>query len=1506
MKPMSKWVLVGLLLLGNRAGAQPAAREFYQKSMSATFNAQMLVANLGRRAADRIIDYLEGEEAGTAMAYTAVQQLPMTGHPRAISVLTRYLSEDSPVGPQWQMAIRQTAIDGLAQLDTPASRRALAAALGGPSNKVYASNIVKHCGRLHAKECGRAIVEYVKREKTYYDDQVVNLAQCSPALAVELIFENVKSRRGGRLYDWEVLALGVAGEEGVPLLIEKAKSMKSRRWSGEWGVNLAWALGRTKSREAVPLLREMVKSDKPLMVYQAAVSLAGHKDKGSLQWIRAAQGLKFKRDSYYQGDGSDSDWGYFRRERVRREEFDLGLAYAMAALGENSARNRLRRASDGKDQAPALLADAFLLRLGERAAAKRILSRIDRAARKGFSGLSTDMYWNESLADALNALCEHAPEAGLRAALQISGSTSHWMYKDLGGRILKSIPRQKHIRVLVGALGRGSYPQRAEMRDQLRFAGEAMLADLIRNTPGFDLDGRALAVGLLGEFDDKAGKKLLQKLAKSDPAWQVRRLARASLALRSGRAWPPRVKMKGEVKDFVAYSKAEKVPDNPVGAAELNGRVYLASREGLIGYDGYQWHPLKASGLCEDAVTAVASLKKRLYVFSKKGLAVGDGKHFSCRPWSEPAVHLAVQDSKGLLLGTEKGLYSFNGKRAKAVAGSPQRRVNAIARQGKILWVAYRLPPLTPGVRQQPQLAKTMAPKSMKPALYKVVGGGDGDRCQPIIKPLLAYEGWRLPMEVSALAASKKRLLVGCSEGMLSFDGKKWDFVDDLQGYDNRYAVDAVHVSPSGVITALQGPWVDQRDQHGHWHRSRLGREGVEAGLIMAKRQSSTLIRSNRDAWLVLGEFEQYGHKMMPGVVVRLAGPRPPERRLPPETLFVMAKAGEWRWENPHTLVRPPNRARVSGKPKPVEVPAAQASIEAAAQDPWDYESVSFQFKLDENPWGKWQKGNGILTPLMGEGEHLLRVRARDASGNVDPTPAVLHFTVHTREVAVVRILDGKFESVFPSQHRRYERENLGQVELENRSTEPLDVKINLKVRDLFDTPSSRKLTIRAGGKQKIALTAPFNERVLDLKGGGDVQAVVEVDFEHEGIQRQVRRTFPIKIHAANAFDWSEPRRLTGFINSSDPLVEKLGAAVYRTFTKSKGAKVVAMRNLALAAYLFRTLDAMGVRYKPDPDSPFSAVKPGSSAVIDTVRFPGQTLVQKVGDCDDLTVLYASLLEQVGIRTAVVPVEGHVFLMFDTGVLEANRSAFQIPDELLVKRGGSLWAPVEVTYLGREEASFDAAWSAGAEAFKTKYQPKPGDIVEVREAWTSTPPATLRMRQTPSFSMHVKAGEEEVRGLLEGYRQTVVAKAPSGKSPGELLDRGRLLAKNGFFDEAEKALAQAAKQKSSYEVAYALGVVYAGKRRIKQATSSFQKASKLAASNQERFQASIALATTYRAAGKLKEAKSACNQALKYNPAARFDSRYSPLIRFLRSSQKTKAAGEEGPLPYFQLMAAGM
>jgi transglutaminase-like putative cysteine protease len=34
----------------------------------------------------------------------------------------------------------------------------------------------------------------------------------------------------------------------------------------------------------------------------------------------------------------------------------------------------------------------------------------------------------------------------------------------------------------------------------------------------------------------------------------------------------------------------------------------------------------------------------------------------------------------------------------------------------------------------------------------------------------------------------------------------------------------------------------------------------------------------------------------------------------------------------------------------------------------------------------------------------------------------------------------------------------------------------------------------------------------------------------------------------------------------------------------------------------------------------------------------------RAGDCDDLSILYCSLLEAIGIRTAFVTIPGHIFM----------------------------------------------------------------------------------------------------------------------------------------------------------------------------------------------------------------------------------------------------------------------
>jgi len=105
------------------------------------------------------------------------------------------------------------------------------------------------------------------------------------------------------------------------------------------------------------------------------------------------------------------------------------------------------------------------------------------------------------------------------------------------------------------------------------------------------------------------------------------------------------------------------------------------------------------------------------------------------------------------------------------------------------------------------------------------------------------------------------------------------------------------------------------------------------------------------------------------------------------------------------------------------------------------------------------------------------------------------------------------------------------------------------------------------------------------------------------------------------------------------------------------------------------------------------------------VQFPRETLELKGGDCDDLSVFYSSLLESVGIQTALVnyKTDGtirHVSVLFNTKLspefarlITNNDSKYFVRENLDGK--DEIWLPVETTSL----TDFETAWKIGSEKF---------------------------------------------------------------------------------------------------------------------------------------------------------------------------------------------------------------
>ncbi len=110
-------------------------------------------------------------------------------------------------------------------------------------------------------------------------------------------------------------------------------------------------------------------------------------------------------------------------------------------------------------------------------------------------------------------------------------------------------------------------------------------------------------------------------------------------------------------------------------------------------------------------------------------------------------------------------------------------------------------------------------------------------------------------------------------------------------------------------------------------------------------------------------------------------------------------------------------------------------------------------------------------------------------------------------------------------------------------------------------------------------------------------------------------------------------------------------------------------------------------------------------AEADYVQFPHETIKLRGGNCDDLSVCYSSLLESVGIQTALVdykPVNGigHVNVLVDTQLSpEQARLITNNDSKYFIRKNESgaeeVWIPVETTSL----TNFDKAWDIGTQKF---------------------------------------------------------------------------------------------------------------------------------------------------------------------------------------------------------------
>lgn len=295
-----------------------------------------------------------------------------------------------------------------------------------------------------------------------------------------------------------------------------------------------------------------------------------------------------------------------------------------------------------------------------------------------------------------------------------------------------------------------------------------------------------------------------------------------------------------------------------------------------------------------------------------------------------------------------------------------------------------------------------------------------------------------------------------------------------------------------------------------------------------------------------------------------------------------------------------------------------------------------------------------------------------------------------------------------------------------------------------------------------------------------------------------------------NALTWDDDRKACAFVTSKDPGVLGFAKQV-DSLVKGKGGQAVSPTLLA-GIGVHEALRLYGIQYASDPKTPYTELSQKKQEA-DFLAFPRETFLYRSGDCDDLSILYASLFESLGIETAFITVPGHIFMAFCLGMdpSEAKSTFSRVED--LIFQNGKTWIPIEVT--ARSEG-FLLAWQEGAKEWREFDSRQQAGFLPIRDGWQSYEPVGLpgtQLLSLPADDKVVDAFTKETTRFIEReiYPRVAAIQAEiksTNESPKAVNKLGVLYARYGQYDTAERELLRAIRGDEYMPALLNLGNIY--------------------------------------------------------------------------------------------------
>ncbi len=400
-----------------------------------------------------------------------------------------------------------------------------------------------------------------------------------------------------------------------------------------------------------------------------------------------------------------------------------------------------------------------------------------------------------------------------------------------------------------------------------------------------------------------------------------------------------------------------------------------------------------------------------------------------------------------------------------------------------------------------------------------------------------------------------------------------------------------------------------------------------------------------------------------------------------------------------------------------------------------------------------------------------------------------------------LKILPPDFYQVFPVIYKFYDKNPIGAVTLRNEEKFTIhDVQIEFFVPQYME--SSRVIAvipeIKPGKEVTVPITTLFRNDILNITERDSVQALFSAEYSIGSASATAKRTESLKIYDRNSINWDDTRKAAAFITAKDPTILKFSRNV--TSEVAQSGKRVINQSISDAIAIFEALRKYGITYKVDPDSSYAKLSENETAT-DYLQFPVQTLDYQTGDCDDMSILYSSMLEAVSVETAFITTPGHIYIAFALGLNKTQVHKIFSNTEDLIFKNEKVWMPVEVTALGD---GFIKAWRFGAREWREAAESNTAELFPVRKAWAVYEPTWFGTGEKrsiigrfPDVESIVAAYKVSMNQFSQMQLSPLVVKLENRikKHPSpRLINRlGTIYATYGMYDKARNSFSKAAK-----------------------------------------------------------------------------------------------------------------